>query len=75
MANHPADLNFLETKIDALIRLCHQLTEENQMLREEQADLMSERSHLLEKNSLARTRIEGIVQRLKSIEAGSQQYE
>lgn len=69
---NPTDLRFLETKVDALIRLCHQLTEENQMLREKQADLISERSNLLEKNSLARTRIEGIVQRLKAIEAGSQ---
>ena len=44
-----SDLQALEAKIDALIQLCEQLVEENQTLRENQANLMSERAALLEK--------------------------
>jgi cell division protein ZapB len=66
-----SDLQSLDTKIDALIQLCKQLAEENQALRESQANLMSERATLLEKNALARTRIEAMITRLKSMEAST----
>ena len=66
-----SDLQALEAKIDALIQLCEQLVEENQTLRENQANLMSERAALLEKNTLARTRIEAMIARLKSMEAST----
>ncbi|MDM8560243.1 TIGR02449 family protein [Candidatus Parabeggiatoa sp. HSG14] len=64
-------LQSLETKIDTLIHLCKQLTDENKALRESQTHLMSERAALLEKNTLARTRIEAMVARLKSMEVST----
>lgn len=63
-----ADLQSLEAKIDILIQRCKQLAEENQALRDNQAHLMSERAALLEKNAVARSRIEAMVARLKSME-------
>ena len=65
------DLQQLETKIDTLIYTCEQLAEENKTLRESEANLISERATLLEKNLLARTRIETMIDRLKSMEASS----
>ncbi|EDN71048.1 conserved hypothetical protein [Beggiatoa sp. PS] len=65
------DLQSLNVKIDALIQLCQQLSEENQALHESQTNLMSERATLLEKNALARTRIEAMIARLKSMEANT----
>ena len=63
-----SNLQTLETKIDTLIHICKQLTEENQTLRKNQTDLMSERTVLLQKNASARTRIEAMITRLKSME-------
>jgi cell division protein ZapB len=47
------------------------LAEENQALRKSQASLMSEKEALLEKNALARTRIEAMIARLKSMEVSA----
>ena len=63
-----SNLQTLETNIDTLIHICKQLTEENQALRKNKADLMSERTVLLQKNASARTRIEAMITRLKSME-------
>lgn len=62
------DLQSLDAKIDALIQTCKQLAQENQALRESQANLKSERAALLEKNALARTHIEAMIARLKTME-------
>ncbi len=62
------DLQSLEAKIDTLIQTGKQLANENQSLRKKQANLMSEHTALLEKNALARTRIEAMIARLKSME-------
>jgi cell division protein ZapB len=62
------DLQQLETHIDALIQACHQLTEENYRLREQQTALVAERDTLLEKNALARSRIESMLTRLRAME-------
>ncbi len=64
-------MHSLEARIDVLIQLCKQLAEENKALRESQTHLMSERAALLEKNALARTRIEAMITRLKSMEVGT----
>ena len=50
------------------IQLCHQLKSENQALSEQQSNLMSERASLMQKNDLARTRVEAMIMRLKSME-------
>lgn len=62
------NLQKLTTQIEEVLQTCHQLVEENQLLREEQATLLAERDSLLEKNALARNRIEGMISRLKAME-------
>ncbi|WP_069471989.1 hypothetical protein [Candidatus Marithrix sp. Canyon 246] len=56
-----SELKSLETKIDSIIQICKRLTEENK-------HLISERTALLEKNSLAKTHIEDMIKRLKIME-------
>lgn len=62
------DLRQLEDKIDRLISVCEQLQAENQSLREREAALLKERSHLVEKNETARSRVEAMITRLKNLE-------
>ncbi|ADJ27505.1 TIGR02449 family protein [Nitrosococcus watsonii] len=61
----------LEWRIEELIDLCNHLREENQFLREQNADLISERAKLIEQTELARSRVEGMITRLKSMEQAS----
>ncbi|MCP3661761.1 MAG: TIGR02449 family protein [Gammaproteobacteria bacterium] len=63
------DLNRLEGRVDELIRTLSGLKEENHSLRTKQQELMSERASLIEKTDLARSRVEAIITRLKSMEA------
>lgn len=58
----------LEQRVEALIRLCTRLREENRILRESQESLNTEKAALLEKNETARARIEAMISRLKSME-------
>ncbi len=62
------DLRRLEQRIDELVRLCEQLAIENRALQERQSDWMAERARLLEKNELARSKVEAMIGRLKSLE-------
>lgn len=61
------DLGTLEQKVDRLISLCARLQQENRALLEREANLLKERSKLLEKNELARSRVENMITRLKSL--------
>ena len=63
----------LEDKLDTLIQMCAQLQAENHSLREKEAALLKERSKLLEKNEVARSRVEAMITRLKNldVEGGS----
>lgn len=65
-----ADNNFtdLEKKIDELIRLCDQLNNENSSLKSKASNWTLERARLVEKNELARAKIEAMITRLKSLE-------
>ncbi|MDE2089826.1 MAG: TIGR02449 family protein [Gammaproteobacteria bacterium] len=65
------DLKKLAGQIDDLLRLCERLTEENRVLRAQTASLMTERAGLAEKTALARSRVEAMIMRLKSLEYGS----
>lgn len=60
--------NTLEDKVDELIQLCDNMKKENQMLRDDKHHWESERQTLADKNQLARTRLEKVLQRLKSLE-------
>ena len=62
------DLQPLESRIEKLLNLCEHLATENKTLRDQQVGLISERTTLLEKNALARTRIEAMIERLKAME-------
>ena len=67
--NQEQDLKALEYRVDELIQLCHHLKGENQALRDQQGNLMSERASLMEKNEMARSRIEAMIMRLKTMES------
>lgn len=62
------ELKRLEHRIDELIRTCETLKEENRALRTQRDDLLNERTGLMEKTELARTRVEAMVSRLKAME-------
>lgn len=63
------DLKKLEARTEELIRTCSFLKEENTSLRTRQDSLVAERAALIEKTELARTRVEAMITRLKSMEA------
>ena len=62
------DITNLENRIDELITICDQLKSENTVLRERQDLMVDERDRLIEKADMARTRVEGILTRLRSME-------
>jgi len=64
-------LNDVEARLDELISLCTRLEKENTSLRTKETDWQQERARLIEKNELARTRIEAMIARLKNLEAES----
>jgi cell division protein ZapB len=63
------DSDKFEEKLDRLIELCQQLKRENQSLREREAGLVGERSQLIEKNEMARQKIETMINRLRNLSA------
>ena len=65
------DLSHLEQRIDELIDTVGLLKNENTTLRQQKDKLSSERSQLLEKTELARSRVEAMIARLRSLELGS----
>ena len=62
------DLKLLERRVDELIQRLSAVNSENQSLRDSQAALIAERARLIEKTELARTRVEGMITRLKAME-------
>ena len=66
MANN--DLEALEEKVDELIALSEVLVEENQVLKAKQQSWTTERAKLVEKNELAKTRVESMIARLRALD-------
>lgn len=64
------DLARLEKQVSELIEICGELKKENTSLRTQQDHLVTERAQLIEKTELARTRVESMIARLKSLELG-----
>ena len=58
----------LESQVERLIKVCAQLKTENSLLRNRQTALVAERARLIEKNDVARARVEAMITRLKSLE-------
>jgi len=65
------ELKRLEKRVDALVRVCDQLQDENRSLKQRQDVLTSERAGLLQKNEQVRARVEAMIGRLKAMEQGS----
>ncbi len=65
------ELQQLEHKMDELIALCDQLNSENRQLKADADRWQREREQLLEKNELARERVEAMIQRLRALEQES----
>lgn len=58
----------LEAKIETLISECRRLSNENRSLKTEQGSLLAEKMQLKEKNRLACSRLEKIVEKLRTLE-------
>lgn len=61
-------LKALEKKIDELITLCQELDRENQALKADRDGWNRERKDLMDKNELARTKVEAMIGRLRAME-------
>ena len=62
------ELNRLERQVDNLIALVHLLGNENKALKTQQSNWTIERAKLIEKNELAKNRVESMICRLKAPE-------
>ena len=58
----------LSDKVEQLLDYCGKLEKDNAALRNLQSDWTSERAKLLQKNDMARNKIEAMIGRLKSLE-------
>lgn len=58
----------LENRLLSLIQLCTRLRQENQSLKQQQNALVEERARLIDKNETARSKVEQMIIRLKSME-------
>jgi cell division protein ZapB len=61
-------LNHLEQQVDELLALAQVLSKENKALRTQQKNWSTERAKLIEKNELAKSRVESMITRLKALE-------
>ena len=66
-----ADLKSLAQQLEELLGLCGRLNDENRSLRISQEALVQEKANLVSKNEQARSRVEAMISRLKSLERGS----
>ena len=64
-------LQQLEARIEELIRISSRLRLENESLHAREARLLEERAQLLKKNDVARSKVEAIITRLRSLEQES----
>lgn len=63
-----SDFSVLERRIDELIQLCEQLSRENHALKTQAQQWAGERAQLIEKNELAKSKVEAMIGRLKGLE-------
>ncbi len=64
-----ADLADLEARMAELVGVAQRLADENRNLRVSQEQLSADRANLIAKNEMARSRVEAMITRLKSLEA------
>jgi cell division protein ZapB len=65
------EIDRLESRVGLLLDTIERLQKENRSLRAQQETLTTERANLLEKHDMVRTRVEGMITRLKSMENGA----
>ena len=63
------EIQDLETKIDELINLCDDLEKKQAIMESDHENLVEERARLLEKNELAKSKVEAMILRLKALES------
>jgi len=68
MSVHEQSLLSISQRLDRLLELCRTLQDENRSLRHSQEQLATERAQLLARNEQARSRVEAMIARLKSLE-------
>jgi cell division protein ZapB len=61
-------LEELSEKVSRLVKYCEQLRADNLALKQFQDDWHKERAQLMQKNDLARNKIEAMIGRLKALE-------
>ncbi len=61
----------LEQKIDKLAKAYTAVKQENQILKHKQEELVRQKAKLMEKTSLAKSRVESMISRLKAMGSGS----
>ena len=66
-----SELAALEAKLDVLIEQFNLVKNENKSLKIKQDALVKEKAQLLEKTTLAKTRVEAMITRLKAMEHDS----
>lgn len=59
----------LETKLDKLILMCGRLQQENAEFKVRESEWQRERVRLIEKNELARSRVEAMITHLRNLDA------
>lgn len=64
-------LKLLEQRVEDLIRLCARLDQEIRALKNSERQLRDERAQLLRKNEDARSKVEAMIGRLRSLEQES----
>ncbi len=62
------ELQNLESKIDELIHLCDELEQKQTVMKTDSETWKLERTRLLEKNELAKSKVEAMIMRLKALE-------
>ena len=70
LAQSMEEMDILERRVNQLIALTEQLSRENKALRTQQDNWSVERAKLIEKNELAKSRVESMIGRLRSLENG-----
>ena len=65
------DIDTLTEKVAQLIAVCERLQQQNQHLLSQERNWRDERMQLIEKNDLARHKVEAMILRLKSLEHDS----
>lgn len=65
------DLQLLTAKLEQLLQRIEQLKAQNRQLRQSEQAWREERAHLIEKNEMARVRVEAMISRLKALEQDS----